>query len=211
MRSERRMLTCSACEKTFTARVILQVDYSRPEDRETNLGDGSLFTFACPHCGREMKMNHYLLWVDEDRKIAVCNVTCEEEKAAVEEALSALTAFGRASEIARRFVFSPAHLCEKKEIFSAGLDDRIVEIVKLYFAQEVRQKYPERTLNDVLFFLDGEGYGLLFQCPEGDLSVSIPKSTFEQAAVQFSFPQPAPWVVDASWAMEYLTGGIKKC
>ncbi len=209
MRSERQKLVCTSCGKEFSARVITQVDRSRPEDQEANLTDGSLFTFPCPHCQKEMYLNHYLLWVDKDRTVAVCNLTCEEEIQAMEEALSALSAFGKTTDIRRRYVNSPSHLCEKTEIFSSGLDDRVVEIIKLYFAQDVRKKYPDKTLNDVLFYPDGDGYGLLFQCPEGDLSVSLAKSTFEQAAAQFRFPEPSPTVVDAAWAMEYLLGGRK--
>ncbi len=206
MRSERRTLTCSHCGKSFTARVILQVDQSRPEDREANLADGSLFTFCCSHCGKEMRLNHYLLWVDENRTVALCNLTCEEEKEAVEQAISALSAFGKTSSIRRRFVSSPARLCEKAEIFSLGLDDRTVEIVKLYLAEEVRRSHPQKTISDVLFYPDEEEFGFLFLCPEGDLTVKISKDRFSQAASMFSFSEPSPETVDAAWALSFLTG-----
>lgn len=187
MRSEQQNLTCTSCGKEFSVQMITQVDEGCAEDRELNLTDGSLFTFHCPHCGQEMLRNHYLLWVDRDHTVAVCNLTCEEEIRAMDEALSALNAFGKSSDLSRRYVTSPARFCEKTQIFHAGLDDRVVEIIKLYFAQDVRQKYPDKTLNEVLFFPEGDGYGILFQCPEGDLSVSLAKSTFEQAAA----PGPA--------------------
>lgn len=211
MRSERRTLTCASCGKTFSARVILQVDRSRPEDRDANLADGSLFTFCCPHCGEEMRMNHYLLWVDDGGTVALCNITCDEEKRAMEESLSALSAFGKQSNLRRRFVRSPAHLCEKAEIFSAGLDDRVVEIVKLYLAEEVRRAHPQKTLTDVLFFPDGEEYGFLFLCPDGDLTVKITKQMLDEAAAKFSFSEPSPQRVDAAWALEFLTKGGKQC
>ncbi|MBQ1217986.1 MAG: hypothetical protein IIX85_08515, partial [Clostridia bacterium] len=86
-------------------------------------------------------------------------------------------------------------------------DDRVVEIVKLYLAEEVRRTHPEKTLTDVLFYPDGDGYGVLFQCPDGDLSVRIDKETLAAASAQFRFSQPAPEVVDAAWAISYLTGG----
>lgn len=207
MRSERRTLRCTSCGKEFPARVILRVDYGRPEDRDADLTDGSLFTFRCPHCGKDTYANHYLLWVDEGRTVAVCNLTCEEEKNAVDEALSALNSFGRETTLRRRFVQSPARLCEKVQIFSEGLDDRVVEIVKLYLAEEVRRTHPEKTLTDVLFYPDGDGYGVLFQCPDGDLFVQIDKETLSAASAQFCFAEPAPEVVDAAWAISYLTGG----
>lgn len=211
MRSERKTLTCICCGKSFSTRIITQVDLSRPEDREANLADGSLFTFCCPQCGEQMRMNHYLLWVDEARTVAVCNITCEEEKQSMEESLSALFAFGKASPIRRRFVRSPAHLCEKAEIFSAGLDDRVVEVIKLYLTEQVRHSHPEKIINDVLFFPDGEEYGLLFLCPDGDMTVKLSKKKFEQAAAQFSFPEPSPDTVDAAWALNFLTKGRRKC
>lgn len=207
MRSERRNLSCAFCGKEFSARVITQVDLSRPEDLEANLTDGSLFTFTCPHCGKEMGFNHYLLWVDAGRTVAVCNLTAEEEVRAMDEALSALSAFGKSASIRRRYVNSPARLCEKTQIFSAGLDDRAVEIVKLYLVQDVRRQYPQKTVNDILFFPNGEEYGFLFQCPDGDLTVNISKATFDEAASRFTFPEPSPEVVDGNWAIAFLTGG----
>lgn len=211
MRSEQQKLTCTSCGKDFFAQMITQVDESVAEDRALNLTDGSLFSFTCPHCGKEMLCNHYLLWVDKDHTVAVCNLTCEEEIRAMDEALSALDSLGKSSSLSRRYVTSPARFCEKTQIFHAGLDDRIVEIIKLYFAQDVRQKHPDKTLNEVLFFPEGDGYGILFQCPEGDLLLSLPKNTFEQAAAQFTFSEPCPPVVDTGWAMAYLLGGMKQC
>ena len=206
MRSERKSLICTSCGKEFSARVITQVDRSRPEDLEANLEDGSLFTFRCPHCEKEMLFNHYLLWVNENRTVAVCNLTSDEEVQAMDEALSALSAFGKTSQISRRYVNSPSRLCEKTEIFSAGLDDRAVEIIKLYFAEEVRRSHPKKTINDVLFFRNNDGYGFMFLCPDGDLTVNISKESFQEAVSKFDLSAPAPEVVDATWAMKFLTG-----
>ena len=211
MRSERKKITCSVCCKEFSARIITQVDLGRPEDRDANLADGSLFTFRCPNCGAEMRMNHYLLWVDEGHTVAVCNVTCEEEKAAMDEALSALTAFGRENHMRRRFVSSPAHLCEKAEIFSSGLDDRVVEIIKLYLAEDIRRSHPTKVLTDVLFFPNGEDYGVLFVCPDGDLSVTVTRAQMVDVSAHFHFTEPSPTVVDAAWARTFLTKGGMKC
>lgn len=211
MRSERKNLTCPFCGREFSARIYTQVDLSRPEDRQADLTDGSLFTFRCPHCEKDVYFNHYLLWVDDRHTVAVCNLTCEEEKAAMDEALSALSAFGKETGIRRRYVSSPARLCEKTAIFSLGLDDRSVEIVKLYFAEQVRKTYPKKILTDILFFADGNEYGFLFQCPDGDLSVNLSEEAFAQAAGKFRFAEPSPEIVDAQWAISYLTGGKKQC
>ena len=210
MRSERRTVCCSHCGTEFTARVVLRVDQSLPADRRVSLTDGSLFSFRCPNCGKDSYYNHYLLWVDEARSVALCNVTCEEEKAAVDEAVSALNSFGKASAIRRRFVTSPSHLCEKYQIFSAGLDDRVVEIVKLFLTEQVRAAHPQKTITDVLFFPGEEEYGLLFLCPDGNLTVPLTKTQLVQAAAGFVFSDPEPERVDAAWALSFLTGG-KPC
>lgn len=205
MRSERRPMTCPFCGKEFTSRVILQVDCARPEDREADLANGSLFTYLCPACGKEVYFNHYLLWVDEGHTVAVCNITCEEEKKAVDEALAALVAFGKAAKIRRRYVFSPQHLFEKSVIFSMGLDDRAVEIVKQIVTARVISDYPQKSISDVLFFpMEGE-FGFVFQCADGDLTVNLPKDVFYAAVKRFSFSEPSPEKVDAAWAVAYLT------
>ena len=206
MRSERIELTCTHCAKTFSARIITQVDFARPEDCDANFSDGSLFTYTCPHCQKKVYYNHYLLWVDEPHSIAVCNLTCEEEKNAMEEALSALSAFGKESSMQRRYVASPLQLYEKIMIFSSGLDDRIVEIVKQFLAARVLEEHPQKTVSDVLFCSSSEEeYLFAFRCTDGDLTVNIPKHAFETVAAQFSLNEPSPSVVDAKWAVKYLT------
>lgn len=206
MRSERMELTCTHCAKTFSARIITQVDFARPEDRDADFSDGSLFTYTCPHCQKKVYYNHYLLWVNEPHSVAVCNLTCEEEKNAMEEALSALSAFGKESSMQRRYVSSPVQLYEKTEIFSAGLDDRRVEIVKQFLAARVLEEHPKKTVNDVLFCTPSEKeYLFVFRCSDGDLTVNIPKQAFETVAAQFSLNEPSPSVVDAKWAVKYLT------
>ena len=210
MRSETKTLRCDACKKEFSARVILQVDCAKAEDRTVDFSAGDPFLFTCPHCGQNMHVNHFLLWVDEGHTVALCNMTGPEERAALEEALSALVSFGKIASIRRRSVFSPAHLLEKISIFEAGLDDRTVEIVKLYMAEEVRRAYPQKTLTDVLFVGNGAQYGILFRCPDGDLTVALSREKLEAVSAQFSFPDPAPECVDARWALAFLTGG-KTC
>ena len=206
MRSERIELTCTHCAKTFSARIITQVDFSRPEDRDADFSDGSLFTYTCPHCQKNVYYNHYLLWVDENHRVAVCNLTCEEEKSAMEEALSALSAFGKASSMQRRYVSSPIQLYEKTVIFSLGLDDRHVEIVKQFLAARVLQEHPGKTVSDVLFCsASAEEYWFVFRCPDGDLTVNLPKQSFDAAASQFSVSEPSQQTVDAKWAVHYLT------
>lgn len=204
MRSERKTLHCSACGKEFSARVILQVDLRRPEDQTADLKNGDLFTFRCPHCGTKAMYNHYLLWFGAEASVAVCNLTCSEERRALEEAIRTTVQLGQANRITLRIVKDPAVFVEKTEIFSSGLDDRAVEIVKLYFAGEAHAAYPEKEIRSVLFFRSGTDYGFLFRCADGDLTVTVTPEQFQNAAAQFSFSGSGPEVVDAAWAVGYL-------
>lgn len=211
MRSERRTVRCQHCGEDFSARVILQIDRARLSDREISLSDGAPFLFFCPHCGKESFYNHYLLWADEAHSVAVCNLTCEEEKEAVAQAIGALSSLGCSGTIPCRFVRSPSEFFEKTEIFSLGLDDRAVEILKLYFSMQVRQAHPQKQISEALFFRNGEEYGFLYRCPDGDLSVSVSARQLEQAAQLYSFSEQAPEVVDAQWALDYVMRRNAEC
>jgi hypothetical protein len=210
MRSETKTIRCNSCEKEFSARVILQIDCAKAADRKIDLSEGEPFLFTCPHCGAKMHLNHFLLWVDEQHTVALCNLADEGELSAVEEALSALVSFGKAASIRRRYLSSPAQLWEKISIFEAGLDDRTVEIVKLYMAEEVRRAYPQKTLTDVLFVCKDGVFGFLFRCPDGDLTVELSKEKLDAVGAKFAFSEPSPQRVDAAWALQFLTGG-KSC
>ena len=198
MRTEKHDVRCDACGKTFSARLITVVDRRRTSDRTVTPQE--VFTAVCPHCSRAVTVDHFAVWYDG---VAVCSVTCEEEKAALEEVCAALASLHRQAEIPRRFVTSPARFCEKIQIFAAGLDDRVVEIVKLYYVQSFLSQYPSRTVLDALFVSEGEILGFWINCADGKFFMGVTPEQLAQAAQNLSFPSPAPDTVDGNWALEY--------
>lgn len=52
-----------------------------------------------------------------------------------------------------RIATSQETLREKAMIFESGLDDRIVEIMKLFALSSARDKFPEAIIEDVFFCL----------------------------------------------------------
>ena len=134
--------------------------------------DGSLHRFPCPGCGLRFVVDKELLYTDFARQHFIgvfpladqprfleCGALVEQTfaEALVERAPAALRK--EAAGFAVRVVFGLAELREKLLCFRAGLDDRVLEMVKLAVMAE------QWTLME-----GGLGGLVLEQLPEGALS-----------------------------------------
>ena len=64
-------------------------------------------------------------------------------------------------EYTNRIVTSPLDLREKISIFDAGLDDRIIELAKLFYAGMAIEQFPDNRIHEVQFGTDENGSSYL--------------------------------------------------
>lgn len=131
---------CPACTHDFEGRFLRGANASRaPELRALALSNG-LNRAACPRCGRVHELDAEVVYTDPGRGhwISVARRSDLDRWAAVEQ--SAMTAFRtglettaavRFADARMRVVFDLDELRERLAIWEAGLDDAVVECVKL--------------------------------------------------------------------------------
>lgn len=199
---EERSVACPSCGKPVVARVHRSVDATREPELEEQLLDGRLFRFACPACGHVTRVvDPELVYRDAKRDLVVQL-----------DALGTVEATKTPAEAkTTRVVRDSNALIEKVKIGRAGLDDRIVEALKLVARQTLG---PDAEGKRLLFeALDGEGEAARLRFvligAEGVSGVAFPRATYDRLAAKLGagLPAPGPWaVVDEAFA-RVLFGG----
>ena len=67
-----------------------------------------------------------------------------------------------ADKYLKRIVTSPNQLIEKIQIFDAGKDDRIVELIKLIVTDYLHQNCPDKEFDELFFATDDSEKNILF-------------------------------------------------
>jgi hypothetical protein len=146
--SESITITCPACKEKQPFIVWHSVNVTLDPELKRQLLDRSLITFKCLKCGHTACVEQGLMYRDMDRKLMVLRGRGAPEDT-LAEALRPLAAAIQA-DYTYRLVASINALIEKVAIWDAGLDDRVVEVVKSLLMGHIDES--QRGENPELFF-----------------------------------------------------------
>ncbi len=199
---ERRIevdLPCPSCKKPQHLLLNTKVDLGKEPGAQYGILTDSLFTHACSNCGAHFQVSHELLVIHEDAGYAIFLVpgTKESEVAAPVELAG----------LKLRLVDSVHGLKEKILAFEGLLDDRTLELCKLYLG--LRQN-PDEDPYTLLFTEHRDGK-LAFSKIDENMKTTemlqIPDSLYlELDAKGKSLPTKEETFqrVDMAWAFERI-------
>jgi CpXC protein len=149
--------TCAKCGKLAETELAASVNADRRKDLRAAIIDGSFQSLVCSGCGTTIRLPAHLTYIDIGRGqwILVEDTDRLEQWYDVEKEATSLydQAFGRAApplqrqmgtEIDARLVFGWTALREKLIAKQAGLDDGILELLKI----SVLRNVPAPPMND---------------------------------------------------------------
>lgn len=191
-----------------------------PEMREMVLS-GNLFNFKCPHCDKEAKLGYPFLYHDMKHKFLI--YFCDENDIdKCKKALDDLTKNEETKEIAKsekyRIVTSYLQLVEKIKIFESGLDDRMIELLKLQQIVDCRKNRPENHFAFALFDLivnphakkKGAVPTITFINENGDkvfdCDISYIPGAISRIGDDYDYSDDNSYQIDMSWANKYING-----
>ena len=79
----------------------------------------------------------------------------------------------RTEKYLNRIVTSANQLVEKIQIFDAGKDDRIMELVKLLAADSILKNDPDEEFDELRFAVDNDGTNILVIINEGEITGAV--------------------------------------
>ena len=149
-------IACPSCGKPSQVSMwdVLEADCN-PE-RAGQLASGRLLVHTCPHCGELVPLDYPLFYIDRARKVAAFYPAGQGDLDAIRTVfVQAVGRFHgielsqlRKQEFAMRVVPERHQLPEKVLAWRAGLDDRLLEVLKASLLAELQARNPELGLCD---------------------------------------------------------------
>lgn len=184
-------VTCPACGREHDVRLVQNINTQADPDAKQKLLDGDFNVLACD-CGRRTQLVSELLYVDPTSELTIY-VSPEGGKG--EHVFDAVGAQGT-----QRVVPSLNALVEKVKIGDAGLEDWVIEMVKVLLLASM----PEPDLDRVLLFdrLEGDRIHWVMFGTEAR-PMQSPMAAYERLAARTQArPRPGELRVDRVWGLE---------
>lgn len=206
------LLNCQKCGAAGKFTVWDSVDGSNEYLKERLLS-GELFTFTCPKCGHAVQVSYFMLYYDMKKHLLLNLLGGMQDGGSPAAAFFAehSAELGQLNYI-QRLVTEQNALREKAMLFEYGLDDRIVELIKVMYLQKIAEEHPEIKVEGAYYFRGGQGENcLLFQGGGRTLAtISIDQNDlYRQVCAAYAPQLPAlaedkTQVIDGSWAVNFL-------
>lgn len=205
-RSRKEKVICPQCGKQtdITIWETINAEMNPVENRQ--LLDRTLFRFTC-ECGYTAEIDANMLYHNMTHHAMVYYINEES----IEQTENMFADLRQHSEFEMtnyiyRIVTSQNALREKAIILENGLDDRVIELVKLFFYAQIQEQLSGE-INEVLFFAeDGEWFLQFFG--SSSTTVVLPiifyKKIRDQYATQLEKVGNKDLHIDVQWAVKFL-------
>ena len=155
-------VTCPDCGGQGDFTIWTSIDLAENPPMEEKIRSGSLFRYACPQCGIITKIAYPTLIHDSEKKQMIYLASNEETyrntlKMYSPGGSSAAEGLLDGEHTIRLFRTVP-DLMEYFRIGKEGLDDRVVELMRLFVYHEIMENNPDLELDQLYFepYEDGE-------------------------------------------------------
>lgn len=207
-------ITCPSCKKVADFEFWEAMNMSLEPALKERILNYDVFRFMCPFCGEEQFVHYSFLYHDPDNKTMLFYVQSQEEKEKVLELFAKDKALMDAQGYRRRIVIGIDALTEKIRMFDAGLDDRIMEVFKIFLYSQVQDQLLAMTegeeIDYVMFDQHVDGKEYLVFVKEGQSLAELPfdHTTYVSLAEKMKGDIEASTIndaiVDNQWAYTFL-------
>lgn len=203
-------VTCPECGNVQDFIVWQTLNGDLDPEAKQQLLDGTLFSFECSKCGYKSNVDYSTLYHDMTNKAMVYYVDEESVKQTIETMVDAENKMGFAMPgYRKRIVTDQNALREKAIIFEHGLDDRVIEIIKLIYLANASKQFPEADIKEV-YFLVSDGEYILEFVGNSPLSAEIPTGMYDSIKTDFAERLETAGneepIINIGWASEFLKG-----
>jgi CpXC motif protein len=189
-------IVCS-CGEHYVVEVANGLHISARPDIRKQILDGTFHKFSCPHCGATQQVDALLSLTDFPARqwITIAPATALPERAKyielakegfarTMESNAPELVIGWSKEMKRRLVFGLAALREKLVVWDAGLDDRVVELLKIQLLRDLRGNFAPA---DYFHVVAVRADALDFEKTHADGMIrgfAIPRRLYDELAAQ---------------------------
>lgn len=210
---ESAIVNCTHCGSKHRITVYPVLDKSESPRLARRLVNGTFFEHKCNTCGKIYEIWYPVLYKDDENDVIICCSTDTNEEVETDIAIQRRRDRMRSEAedpIQIRHVRSSNALREKARLFDVGLDDRIIELLKVQLLNRgQRQQAFSEPINEVLCWA-GDDTRLYFDFIGNTDTISTGTDIglyhllhkYYQTTLNGQHPNPS--VVDIDWAMDFL-------
>ena len=210
-------VNCPKCGKSFEVEQWSAINGEKNPVQKAKLLDGTLFNIKCESCGKAFTLGYPVIYNDTENKVMLWLVFDDEEiKHVTDYYKSSKTEINEYNEdvdkdYRQRIVRDSFRLREKIMIFDSGLDDKIVEISKIAYAQSAGQQCGSDKIV-ASFFAIGENKGdyKIEMYTQGGkaLVAKLTQAFYDNLADRYGEKaqscEDSVYIIDDVWAMDFL-------
>ncbi len=167
---------------------------------------GKLFEVECENCGLRTHVNYPILVNDMEHDVMIWYTYPD----GIEETEKALVSMKKMYNGHLRIVTDQADLREKVAIFSADLDDRIIEVLKAIVMAQVQDQLADKDVQGVYYISDeNPRFEIVYDGGSGYIPVNM--ELYDKVSEEFfgqkDLTQDDEFYVDRDWAYSLLGAG----
>ena len=155
-------VTCPSCHHEGDFELWDSINTALDPEMKEKVLNQSIFLYTCPSCGETFRLNYSTLYHQMEDLVMIYLVPESEVKKTYEifYEKNALADF-HTEKYLNRIVTSANQLVEKIQIFDAGKDDKIMELVKLLATDSILKNDPDKEFDELRFAVDADGTNIL--------------------------------------------------
>ncbi len=217
-------VVCPSCGAADQLEVWERIEATCNPERAAQLATGQVFLHTCPKCGAMAPLDYPVFYIDRDRHVAAFYPAGEGDLEALKQAFTQLIIKFRGIELATlgkgefevRLAAQRYEMVEKAAVWQAGLNDKVIELLKASLLEELAGRYPDRTFVDAQFtgIVEHEGgeraikFALFDEQDTQGTGIQVPYAAYRTLAndveVRTQFDRHRTPLVDGAWAREVL-------
>jgi CpXC motif protein len=183
-------INCPACGRAHKFGAWQSLNVTLDPQEKPRLLDGSLTRFTCEGCGHHADVVYPLLYHDMEKQLMLWLLPegggeDHGDKSVPDELTPAMRKSLGPSYTYRR-VGSHNALREKIYVFDSGLDDRVIEVVKLILWEQMPEEQKpadaELLFGGLVREEDGERLAFTILTPTGGTGLTVPRDPLYQAS-----------------------------
>ena len=216
-----RMITCPKCGKEHEFVIWDSINTMLDPEMKEAVRNLSAFQFECPDCGNTASVDYGFLYHQMEDKIMVYYVQSDEDEHEMYKMFNAtddydgMVADMRNNNYLIRIVRSRSQLLEKIAIFDNGLDDRVIEILKLVFLAHYQEQTDGNDPVELFWGVADDGNYRIEFIKDGKLhaTVDVPEELYTNTLGNMENKIPDirkdDIIIDRQWALEFLENDAK--
>lgn len=211
---------CPKCHSTHQFTIWQSMNTVIDPELKESVRNLSVFDFVCPSCGQTTPVSYEFLYHQMEDKLMIYLAFSEESANQFIESINVVASNPSGmirkemnKEYTFRVVTSQQELVEKLTIFDANLDDRIIEILKIFilksfFEENSQEKNFDKNVH--VAFAKGQIFEddfILYLTKENEYIGETPFSKDYYDYLEKSFERvlknerEKPFIVDRNWAL----------